>query len=310
MKTLVVGGFGFIGARIAVALHSAGHSVVLGTRSKRAVPDWLPQAAVQVLDWDSRSALQEACTGIDAVVHAAGMNAGQCASDPVAALQVNGVATARLVEAAASASVSRFFYFSTAHVYSSPLVGEIDELSCPSNVHPYASSHRAGEYALLHALSRSRLAGCVLRLSNGFGPPISTEADCWMLLVNDLCRQAATTGKLVLQSSGAQMRDFVPLTNVCEGVVELLKLPVRSLPPVLNVGSGNSLSVLAMAHLVQERCTAILGVTPSIEVGKRAEAAHPLRFTSLHEGLLGVAVANPVPEVDQLLAFCRSHFIA
>ena len=49
------------------------------------------------------------------------MNSFDCASDPAAALSFNGVCTTRLIQAAIKNSVTRFIYFSTAHVYCSHL---------------------------------------------------------------------------------------------------------------------------------------------------------------------------------------------
>lgn len=308
MKILVAGGFGYVGARLAAALGAAGHEVVLGSRKLRPTPAWLPNARVCEMDWDSRSELEEVCANMDAVVQAAGMNAGECEKNTVGALQVNGVGTARLVEAAASAGVSRFFYLSTAHVYASPLQGNINELSYTSNSHPYASSHLAGELSVLYALSRDWLSGSVLRLSNGFGAPMSPDTNCWMLLANDLCRQAVTTGKLVLQTSGEQLRDFVPLAGVCSSLNRLLELPTGALPSILNIGSSNSISVSTMAQLVQERCTAILGFTPVIEMGKRTEATFHLHYSSLYASQLGIVNADAVVEMEQLLDFCKTNF--
>lgn len=310
MKILVAGGFGFVGARVAQALSLAGHEVLLGTRSAQGVPAWLPHASVRIMDWQSIASLQKACAGVDTVIHAAGMNAPACAADPVAALKFNGLATARLVEAAVAMNVARLFYCSTAHVYASPLQGEIDEQSCPRNTHPYASSHLAGEFALLHALSTNRIAGGVLRLSNSFGVPLAPDTDCWTLLTNDLCRQAATSGKLVLQSSGAQQRDFLPLSSVANCFLSLIELPAESLPRILNLGRGESLTVLQMTRLIQARCQAVLGFTPAVETGSRQESPLPLRFISRHATRLGLTPADPLAEIDGLLAFCKERFAA
>ena len=65
-------------------------------------------------------------------------------------LEFNGAATARLVRASLRAGVSKFIYFSTAHVYRSLLVGYFDDNSCPRNAHPYASTHLAGEQAVAY----------------------------------------------------------------------------------------------------------------------------------------------------------------
>lgn len=308
MKVLVAGGFGFVGARIAQALHEAGYEAMIGSRVRRSAPTWLAQSRVRQMDWESITALQTACTGLDAIVHAAGMNAPDCAADPSAALETNGVGTARLVEAAIHAGVQRFFYFSTAHVYASPLQGEIDETCCPGNMHPYATSHLAGEYTLLHKRSAGRIAGTAMRLSNGFGVPISPETDCWSLLTNDLCRQAVTSGKLVLQSSGDQRRDFVSLSTVCTTILALLAQPADALPPVLNIGSGEALKVIEMATLIQQRCQVTLGFTPAIEIGTRKEQSLPLHYSSVHAKRLALPATDPVSEIDALLAFCKTHF--
>ncbi len=306
MKILVAGGFGFVGGRVAQALAHAGHTPVLGSRVKRDSPHWLSQGEVRILDWASEASLRAACEGVDAVVHAAGMNAAECMAKPVAALQANGVQSARLVAAAVAAGARRFFYFSTAHVYGSPLAGEIDETSCPRNLHPYATSHLAGEHALLHALAQGAIRGSALRLSNGFGAPAHAAADCWDLLVNDLCRQALTQRKLVLRSSGAQLRDFIALSTVCQDVHALLSAPEDSLPAILNLASGQAISVADMAGIIAERCAVTLGFEPKIEFGSRMEAAAPLKIGSLHAEALGLEPAlGLVAEIDALLAFCQ-----
>ena len=119
--------------------------------------------------------------------------------------------------------VPRFLYFSTAHVYGSSLEGTITEQTCPRNLHPYATSHLAGEQAVLEAAQRGAIRGVVFRLSNAFGAPVSSEVNCWMLLVNDLCRQAVTTGELALRTAGLQLRDFVTLEDVTRAVLHVLQ---------------------------------------------------------------------------------------
>ncbi|MCG8995481.1 NAD-dependent epimerase/dehydratase [Laribacter hongkongensis] len=309
MRVLVAGGFGFVGGRVAQALASAGHTVVLGTRQTRPHSDWLQAGIVQCLDWENPSQLCQACHGVAAIVHAAGMNAADCAADAAAALHVNGVYSARLVQAAIDAGVARFFYFSTAHVYASPLAGNIDEQTCPRNMHPYATSHLAGEHALLHALQRGALHGSVLRLSNGFGRPAQAAADCWGLLANELCRQAVVQRKLVLRSGGAQLRDFIPLSAVCADVQSLLRCPADQLPPILNMVSAEAISVAGMASLIQQRCALTLGYTPPLEYGQGIEPSPSLRMNSLHAQHL--QLARPVDlasELDELLAFCCTQY--
>lgn len=273
MRVLITGGFGFVGGRIAQHLQRAGHRIVLGSRQAGNPPDWLLQAEVARCDWSDEQALTRLCDGVDVVIHAAGMNAQDCAADPVAALEFNGVASARLVSAAGKAGVARFVYLSTAHVYASPLVGAITEEVCPRNLHPYATSHLAAEHAVLGASQRGQIEGFVLRLSNAFGVPVHRDVNCWMLLVNDLCRQAVQTGRMVLNSNGLQQRDFIALEDVARAAGHLLGL-TREQCGLFNLGDA-SLSIWEMTQRIAERCEATLGFFPEISrpepgVGERA----------------------------------------
>ena len=313
MRVLITGGFGFIGGRLAVDLAKAGHFVVLGTREFVPSPSWLPQAEVVETVWADERILEQCCKSVDVVVHAAGMNAQDCIVDPISALDFNGLATARLVAAASRAKVKRFVYLSTAHVYASPLVGTITEETCPNNLHPYATSHLAGEYAVLSANQQKQIQGIVLRLSNAFGAPVHTDVNCWMLLVNDLCRQAVQTRKLVLQTNGMQQRDFIAITEVCRVVESLADIQIEpTQSSIFNIGSGVSQSVLAMALLIQQRCKVVLGFEPVLErVQDRVNELHPnLNYRTDNLAILGIFFNNTdnTLEIDNLLRFCHSSF--
>ena len=312
MRILITGGFGFVGGRLAMHLAQAGHQIILGTRHSIASPDWLPKAEVAKIAWDDAVALERSCAGVDVIIQAAGMNAQDCAADPIAALAFNGLATARLVAAANLARVKKFIYLSTAHVYANPLVGTIAEETCPRNLHPYATSHLAGEQAVLSAHSRDELQGIVLRLSNAFGSPMHKEVNCWMLLVNDLCKQALETRKLVLHTSGLQHRDFVGLTEVCCVAEKLVDSDQLEQANIFNVGAGISQSVLEMAKLIQQRCTEVLGFTPELQ-HKQSGADQQyatLIYRSDNLNTLGISWKSQTKtvEIDNLLLFCQSAF--
>ncbi|MBE0613503.1 MAG: SDR family oxidoreductase [Burkholderiales bacterium] len=313
MRILITGGFAFIGGRVARHLQHAGHQIILGSR-KAVVspPDWLPQAQVVRIDWNDVHALEKICTGIDVVIQAAGMNAQDSAADPVAALEANGLGTARLVSAASRVRVKRFIYLSTAHVYASPLVGIVTEDTCARNLHPYATSHFAGENAVLGASQCLQIEGIVLRLSNAFGVPAHKDVNCWLLLVNDLCRQAVQTRELVLRSNGLQRRDFVAMPEVCCAIDDLCSFNFGSdVPGIFNVGSGMSQTVLEMAHLIQQRCKLALGYEPAL---RRCEANgdqkhEMLVYRSDKLARMGVRIGvDKSGEIDRLLTFCQDTY--
>lgn len=308
-KILITGGLGYIGGRLAQHLTRAGVcQLVLGSRQPTAPLDWLPTASVVETRWHSADALREMCEGMDAVVHLAGMNARDCVADPVRALEVNGVATARLLRAAAAAHVKRFIYASTAHVYRSPLSGSISEGSATTSLHPYATSHRAGEDVVAFMHQRRDIEGIVIRVSNSFGAPAHRHANCWMLLVNDLCRQAVTTGQMTLGSSGTQRRDFVTMTDLCQAVAHLLNVKSELLGDGLyNVGGDWAPTVFEMAERITMCCRDVLGYCPSIRrpAPEWAERSDALDFDIAKLRATGFEGAGAVDaEIAGVLEFC------
>jgi UDP-glucose 4-epimerase len=241
----------------------------------------------------------------------AAVNENISAADPVLALNVNGVGTLRTVLAAIKAGASRFIYLSTAHVYGAPLAGRISETTLPKPLHPYAISHRAAEDFVLAAQSRGEIEGVVLRLSNGFGAAERAEVDRWTLLVNDLCRQAVTGGRMVMRSPGDDTRDFVTLEDTARAVAHFVALDHAALGDGLfNVGSGQSLPVRAVAELIAQRCEALLGFRPPIvrpDSNAPAPAALDYRIDKLRA--TGFAPAcDMTGEIDATLALCREAF--
>jgi len=314
VKLLITGGFGYLGGRLAQFLApEARYEIVLGSRQHAEPPPWLADAKVAQTQWNSHAGLEQICTGVDAVVHLAGMNAQDCAADPVAALELNAVATARLLRAAIRQGVKRFIYLSTAHVYRSPLAGVITEETCPVSLHPYATSHRAGEDVVRVAHQRGEIEGIVIRLSNSYGAPANKDANCWMLLVNDLCRQAVTTRRMVLHSSGIQKRDFITLTDACRAIRHLLELPARKLGDGLfNVGGGWAPAILEMTQRVAERIHALTGNRPEILRTKDHDIESSELLDYGMKKLIGTGFAsggstNVEPEIDALIQFCINN---
>ena len=312
MKILITGGLGYIGGRLGIHLFENGHEIVLGTRKNINPPVWLPAASMKMMDWESDDSLDKACLDIDLVIHAAGMNARDCELNPMAALNFNGNATSKILTAAVNNGVKTFFYLSSAHVYSSPLQGLIDEDTIPANPHPYATSHLDGEKHAREAKDKGLINSTILRLSNTYGAPTRPEVNCWKLLVNDLCMQATISKQLKLSTSGKTQRNFITLSDVCSVIKELIyKSESQILPLTLNIGNTYSSTVYEMAVLVQYRCEVVLGFRPDIIVNSNNSSQENISFDfkSLYSNLFQDEIKDiRNSEIDELINFCKKYF--
>jgi len=310
MRILITGGFGFVGGRLSVHLAQAGHQIVLGSRNASSPPFWLPQAEVAQIVWDDLYSLERACDRANIVIHAAGMNVTDSESNSTEALKVNGLSTAKLLDSAISSGVEKFLYISTGHVYKSPLTGNVQETNKLENIHPYASSHRAGEDMVRYAHQQQLIDGIVTRLSNGYGAPMHKKVDCWMLLVNDLCRQAVESGKMVLKSSGVQRRDFIPMSSVCKILSSFFTKEKQTIGDgIFNVGSGQSMTVWEMACLAKNRCEKQLNQKISLSRTGTSNKTTDLLYSIKKLDNAGIAIkADHVSEIDMLVAFCINNF--
>jgi UDP-glucose 4-epimerase len=310
---LLTGGFGNIGGRVSSAMSDLQiGEIKLSSRQYRTAPSWAPTALPVHLDLLSTTSVIAALQDVAQVVHLASMNDIDCAADPKLASQINVTGTKVLLESAISQGVSRFIYFSTIQVYGSPLDGHISENSHTNPVHPYGATHLSAENLVINAHQAGLIEGIVLRCSNGFGVPMDPEVRIWQILVNDLCKQAVLTEKLVLKSDGSQLRNFIPLEDVCRGIIHSLSMSLSANEtPIFNLGSSHSCSVLDMAQLIAQRCQVVLGFTPPITKSAQStgESSSNFKFDCSKFNATGYLSLNHFEnEVDGLLLFCKKHF--
>jgi UDP-glucose 4-epimerase len=313
MKILVTGGTGYLGGRLVQYLEKQKiHEVIVGTRQPIGKDLFHNVFKTVQTIWDSPEKLQQVCTNIDVIIHMAAMNADDCVADPIAALEFNAGTTRKLLNAAVKKGVKRFIYFSTAHIYQSPLEGKITEQTKPISKHPYATSHLAAEEIIKAENKNGNIEGLIIRLSNAFGAPISKEANCWKLLVNDLCKHAIVNGSMELKSSGIQRRDFITITDVCRATEHLIQTHlVDKDKNIFNVGGNWSPTVYELAILIKQRCKVVLGFDPILtrirptlddktkELDYRIDRLIQSGFT---------LKSNREEEIDNLLVFCNSTF--
>ncbi|EMY13756.1 NADH(P)-binding protein, PF13460 family [Leptospira weilii str. Ecochallenge] len=144
-KLLITGASGYLGGRILQNFAGRNRFEIRLISRNHSNKFNFSNVDPRYTDWRSDQDLESACEGIDIVIHLAGMNAADSAQSPTESYEINVLNTGRLLKASINKNVKKFIYFSTAHVYSSPLVGELTEETPTKNFHPYAASHKAAE---------------------------------------------------------------------------------------------------------------------------------------------------------------------
>ena len=310
---LITGGFGYLGGRIAEHLLKSGYSVRIGThRGNVACDESNSSYEIVNLNLFDNKSLEEACHNVSIVIHLAAMNAQSCAKEPKKACQVNTDGTSNLINAAIKENVDSFIYFSTAHVYGSPLEGSITENMRPSPHHPYASSHYLAEDYVINASKNKLINGVILRLSNAIGTPIHKNVNCWMLVSNDLCKQVVTKKIMTIRSNAFLERDFISISEVCK-VVENIITSLNLKEGVFNLTSGTSLTLMELANLISKRSSSMLQYTPQIEyVTKKDSLSIHTKNLYISNNKLkkyGVKINKDISfEIDDLLVNCNKWF--
>lgn len=310
-RILITGGTGYVGGRICRHLSRLGqYEIVVATRKAELPFSYSEVSLLQINH--SLSSYDSYVKGVDCIVHLAALNERECVDSPSEAIEVNVIQSEKWIRAAAHLAVEKFIYFSTVHVYGAPLLGTINEASCPMPFHPYAITHKAAEDYLTFYTRNSTMKGIILRLSNSFGAPVHPNIERWGLAVNDFARQAVEDGKIVLHSSGEQKRDFIPLSTVEQVVEQLLYLDTPETTVTANLAQGSAKSIYEMAQLVAKEGERMLG--QPIPIQRKPTVNKPLS-DELHIGsevLEKLNVKNPnvlfESEISSLLEFVKYHF--
>lgn len=289
-------------------LLAAGWEVTALARDGVPVP-WAGVTQVDVdLAGDVIDQLATRFEALDAVIHLAGPSEVFAATDPDRLLHDTVMAATHVGQAAHDANVPRVTYLSTVHVYGVRAHEGIalTESLRPEPRHLYPVSRLASEHALASLVGDQVLV--VLRMSNAVGAPARPDLERWTLVTNDLARQAVVSGTMTLRTPGLQGRDFVALVDVC-GILEASIDRDRVPGGTYNLASGSSVSIRALAELVQDEVERQTGRRPTLtapDAGGQVATSFDVDVSRL--AALGLAPATPLADaVAETVAFCVAH---
>jgi UDP-glucose 4-epimerase len=308
---LITGGLGYVGSGLAKYLSSQSKYNVILTSRKHKIPNELKNCSLVQLDNSTSSKdLIEKLQNVDIVIHLAALNEIECLQKPDEAILVNVLGLHRILNAATEAKVKKFIYFSTAHVYCSPLQGYISEKNITHPQHPYAITHRAAEDYVVAATLQNKINGIVVRLSNAIGAPIHKGIDRWSLLVNDICKQIAEDKVIRLKTSGIQLRNFITMNDLYRAINHLCSIyEFDEAYPVYNLGGPSNLSINEMVNLVVKVCSREYGFIPNILKSEKIEQNFDLKYDSAKLQQTGFFWINDIEsEIKNTLSIAFDFF--
>ena len=310
-RILITGGFGFVGGRLSKKL-SGDYSVIASSRKNIEASTLQAHGDVQQISHQCLLSKNDFPQKIDTVIHLAALNEWDSVQYPSEAIRVNVDESRIILENSIASGASQFIFFSTAHVYGSPLQGSINEDKLPVPVHPYAITHKAAEDYVIAASLQKKIQSIVVRLSNSFGAPITANVNRWTLLANDLCRQAIEKEKLSLSSNGCQYRDFICLTDVENVVTDMINRGSNAFKKnIYNLGSGLPMRVIDMANMTANVYEKIFGKKIAVQLPDGSKPSEEPAFQYNIDRLLaeGSVIRNEFEkELGQLILFCAQNF--
>lgn len=245
---LVTGGAGFIGSHLVETL-AADNDVVVVDNLSGGRREWVDDRAT-LIEGDVRNeqTIARAVDGVDLIFHqAANVSVQRSVEAPVESHETNVDATLRLLEHARNED-ARFVFASSAAIYGTPEAVPIDESDPKRPTSPYgAEKHAADQYCrLYHDLYDVETVA--LRYFNVYGP--RQRGGQYSGVIDVFLDQADRGEDITVHGDGAQTRDFVHVDDV---VAANCLAAVNGTPgEAYNVGTGDSISIRALAELVRE----------------------------------------------------------
>ena len=274
-RVLIVGGAGYLGARLAQELSATMHVVVTYRSESPARRAWLDRHAPKITGIAFDSAKQDSipCGGVfSAVINLALPGAEESARDPEGTMRSALATTNACLNLLNEKRAGRLIQFSTFHVYGPPVREVYDENTEAHPQHPYGKNHLACERLIQSSSCADD--SFIVRPTNGVAAPAHGDLGPQAkLLFLDLCRQAAQENRITLDNDGLSYRAFVPFDDVLNAMHLLLKTdrPEHGARP-MNLSAGSAYRLDEVAGQIRDAALSLFGRKPELNFGTGTDA--------------------------------------
>ena len=249
---LVTGGAGFIGSHLCEALLAKGYQVRVLDNLSYGRREWMPQG-VEFIEGDicDLKTCERAMANIDGVFHCAAMSRSAPSLDSIdLCTRANILGTQNILMAAREAGVKKVIYSGSSTFYGNQATPH-HEYNTPGNfLNFYALSKSVGENYCRMFDDVFDLPCVVLRYFSVYGPR-QPQVGAYALVLGIFLHRWANDEVLQIHGDGSQARDFIHVRDIAAANIAAFESNLRG--EVLNVGSGESLSIKELANLISSK---------------------------------------------------------
>lgn len=248
MNILITGGCGFVGTNLVARLtEMGGRRIRVLDNERLGKREHLGKFDGEFIlgDIRDRATVDRALEGMDAVVHlAADTRVMDSIEDPNFNFDNNVLGTMNILEGMRTKGVKRLVNASTGGAIIGEVEPPVHEEMPPNPLSPYGASKLAVEgYCSAYAASYG-LDIASLRFSNLYGPRSFHKGS----VVAAFFKRILKDEPLTVYGDGSQIRDFVYVGDVCDGIVRAIDGGARG---VFQLGSGIPVSISELIEKMQ-----------------------------------------------------------
>jgi len=297
---LVTGGAGFIGSNLVEKVLNLRYKVrVLDNFSsgkKRNIEEFLDNSNFELIEGDIRdlATCQEACDGVDYVLHQAALGSvPRSIDDPRTTNDVNITGTLNMMIAARDNKVKKFVYASSSSVYGEEPILPKTEDRIGKPLSPYAITKKVNELYARNFYELYKLPVIGLRYFNIFGE----KQDCdsaYAAVIPIFIKKLLNKEPPTIDGDGKQSRDFTYIENVIDANLRACLADKEVLGEVFNIAYGGR---VYLNDLYWKICKLLeVNIQPVYGPERPGDIKHSNADISKAKNILGY---NPEYDVDR-----------